>query len=85
MKKPISVELDLQVNACYVAYGDAGTDGVSRTERLSKDVTVDYDALGQVIGIELLNLEPATLELVKRFAQSREFAFPRDLAAASVT
>jgi len=83
MQKPISVEVDLDVEAAYVRYaaGDvAGTLDVWHDGR----VAADLDDAGTVLGIEVLGLDEAVLSEAHRFALSRDLAFPTHLAASLV-
>lgn len=48
----ITVEVDTEIGAAYVGLSDAR---VARTEEYSEDINVDLDALGVVVGIELLD------------------------------
>jgi uncharacterized protein YuzE len=48
----ITVEVDTEIGAAYVGFSDAR---VARTEEYSEDINVDLDALGVVVGIELLD------------------------------
>ena len=47
----MKITYDPEVDALYIKVRD----GVARTERLSDDVAIDYDADGAVAGIEILS------------------------------
>ncbi len=47
----VRITYDPEVDALYIKLRD----GVARTERLSEDVAIDYDAEGAVTGIEILS------------------------------
>jgi YD repeat-containing protein len=46
------IRYDLEVDALYIRLLDRLTE--VRTERISEDVAVDYDASGHIVGIEVL-------------------------------
>jgi uncharacterized protein YuzE len=79
MKVPMTVEIDLQARAGYVRYGNS-EEVVARTERLGELVTIDFDAIGVVFGIEILSFDAETLAKAQAFAQQNGLAFPRDLS-----
>lgn len=49
----VSVKLDSDAGAAYLRLG---TSSVSRTVEFSEDIFVDLDAMGVVVGVELLDL-----------------------------
>ncbi|HVE96627.1 MAG TPA: DUF2283 domain-containing protein [Pseudonocardiaceae bacterium] len=49
----VSVKLDRDAGAAYLRLS---TNGVARTVAFSEDIYVDLDALGVVVGVELLDL-----------------------------
>jgi hypothetical protein len=48
------------------------------------EIHADLEAKGNVVAIELLDLEPATIAAAREYARSHGLAFPRDLAGPSV-
>jgi uncharacterized protein YuzE len=66
----------------YVTYRErpAGSPP-ARTERISSDVGVyvDFDADGNVLGIELIGVHAESMAVATRFASEQGFDFPTDL------
>ena len=81
---PISVRVDLEVQAGYVGYRPIARGHVARTERVGEDVCVDYDANGDLLGIELLSLDNAAIDVALEFAKSHDLAFPSNLSGALI-
>jgi len=73
MMRPLAVSIDLEANAGYVTYLD---NAWMRDERLSETVIVKYGADSEVLGIEVLGFDPATIALAERFAGERKLDFP---------
>jgi len=81
MKKPLSIEIDLQHRLGYVYYAQleghcAGTldvwaDGL---------VAADLDDDGNVLGIEVLGLDDETLQHAHDFAAAHDLEFPAHLS-----
>lgn len=76
--KPIDLRVDLETNAAYVRYADASVAG---TIDVWQDgwVAADMDGDAHVIGIEVLDLQPETLEHARQFAHAQGLAFPDHL------
>jgi uncharacterized protein YuzE len=79
MQNPTNVEIDFIAIAGTVMYGDPSTRS-ARTERLSKDVVIDYGVDGQVTGIELLGFDEIAIANAQAFASANDLAFPRNIA-----
>jgi len=80
MKEPVSVAVDR--TAGYVSYA-ADRKIASTVDILSDGVAAaDLDASGNVVGIEVLDFDAATLEAARAYAETRGLAFPNDLAGA---
>jgi uncharacterized protein YuzE len=62
MEKPLSLKVDFVAGAGYLRYRllDAGA-RVTRTQRVSDDVFVDFNAESRILGIELLAFDGAAL------------------------
>jgi len=73
MVGPLVVKIDLEANAAYVTYADKAW---ARDERLGETVIVAFGADGEVLGIEVLGFDPATIALAARFADERQLEFP---------
>ena len=83
MTKPIAVTCDLEVEAGYVRYRVLPPgEKVTKTERIGTGVVIDFDAAGDVLGIEVLGLDKATLAIAHGVAQARNLGFPVDLGQA---
>jgi len=73
----LQVRVDLGVGAGYVKYRALlPGEQIASSARLTEDVVVDYDAAGQVLGIELIALEPHAIESAGAFASQNGLAFP---------
>jgi uncharacterized protein YuzE len=82
MKKPTSVEIDIQHRLGYVYYQESSKK-VAETIDVWREgrVAADLDDAGNVVGIELLGFDDNTLEHARKFAAEHELAFPTNLAA----
>jgi len=78
MIQPMGVRVDLTIDAGYVTYAN-GT--VAETIEVWEEgrVAADVDHDDRVIGIEVLGLDPETLDHARSFATSRGLAFPAHL------
>ena len=54
--KPLRVEYDPAVNALAIDFPGFGAGASARMVRLDRDRTLDYDADGRLVSIELLNV-----------------------------
>lgn len=54
--RPLRIEYDPEVDALAIEFPGAGPGASSRMEQLDRDRILDYDAAGQLISIELLNV-----------------------------
>jgi len=69
----------------YVVYRRlAPGEHVARTERVSYEVRVDYDANAAVLGIELLALDDATFDVARAWAAEHDLGFPAILGPRAV-
>jgi uncharacterized protein YuzE len=50
-----------------------------KTKRISRDVNVDFDDQGSVLGVELVGVDAESLAVAARFANDHDLDFPRDL------
>ena len=77
MVMPREFRLDYEAGAGYLRYRRLAHDEhVARTARITDDVVVDYDAAGDIIGIEMLTFDSATLSAARNFAVANGLAFP---------
>ncbi len=74
MQKAIELRVDLEVGAAYVRYGSRGERATS--VRLSEDVVVHYDADNRVVGIELIEVRPDSIQAAETFASQNALDFP---------
>jgi uncharacterized protein YuzE len=82
MNPPLELRIDFEAGAGYVEYRRLKRgQRVARTERLSDDVFVDYNASSDVLGIEVLAFDAAALGVAKRFARTHKLEFPPRLAS----
>jgi uncharacterized protein YuzE len=53
----ILIQRDLENDACYLAFGVSALDkgAVRRSKAVSDDITLDFDAQGRLLGIDILN------------------------------
>jgi uncharacterized protein YuzE len=85
MQIPISLKIDYAADAGYIRYRSLPPgQHVARTQRLTDDVNVDFDANAEILGIELLAFGEEALEATRRFAQAHDLALPAQLTSASV-
>lgn len=69
----------------YVVYRRlAPGERVARTERVSYEIRVDYDANAAVLGIELLALDDTTFGTARAWATAHDLAFPELLGPRNV-
>lgn len=81
MIKPVGLQVDLETDAAYIRYAEGE---VAATIDVWQDgwVAADVDGAGQVLGIEVLDLDLETLEHAREFARARGLAFPDSLQGA---
>ena len=80
MRLPIGFRADHEVDAYEIAYGrlpDAGF--VHHDERIVPGAGAAIGPAGDVVAIELLDLQPATLAAAAAYAAARGLAFPADV------
>jgi uncharacterized protein YuzE len=77
MLNPIQFRMDYEVEAGYLRYRPlpAGQH-VARTQRISDDVNADFDAAGQVLGLELLAFDEVAFNAARVFAEAHDLVFP---------
>jgi uncharacterized protein YuzE len=80
MTQPIKTSIDHEIGAAYVSYREIAPGEATRTERVDFDVRVDYNAAGDLLGIELLAVDEPAVALARDFAAKHDLAFPRDLS-----
>jgi uncharacterized protein YuzE len=80
MLDPISVEVDFETEAGYVAYV-SGCE-VAGTKDVWEDGTVaaDLDGDGRVLGIEILAFDDETIGRARKYAADHGLTFPTHLA-----
>lgn len=83
MKNPKNLEIDLEAKLGYVQYADAQIAGTIDVWH-DGQVAADLDAHGDVVGIEVLSLDEATLSQAREYAASKGLAFPAHLEAVLV-
>ncbi len=82
MQQALELKVDLVVMGGYLRYGvlKSGTH-VARTQRMSDDVFVDFDAESQILGIEILSFnDDEAIDVARRFAAAHGLEFPKFLA-----
>jgi uncharacterized protein YuzE len=69
MHKPLDLKVDFVAMAGYLRYRalESGVH-VARTQRISDDVFVDFNAESQILGMELLAFDDEALDAARRFA-----------------
>lgn len=80
MTQVLSVKADLAIPAAYIRYGR--TEAV-RTRLLTPagSVTLEFDAAGNVVGMEIFWIDnEANIALAREEAQRLGLAFPRELS-----
>jgi hypothetical protein len=79
VRQPISMTLNFALGVGYVAFRALAEGETVSAARIARgaEVCVDRDATGEVVGIELLGLDGATLRLAADFARQNGLAFPR--------
>ena len=78
MIAPTKVRIDTEVTAAYVAYREVAPGESIRNQRLSDEVIVDYNANGDILGLELLGFDDAALDIARNFAAAHGMEFPAD-------
>jgi hypothetical protein len=83
MLTPIKVRGDAADDVYEVLYQELppGT-LVDRDERVGPGVTASFSRSGDILGLELIGLQPSTVEAARRYARAHDLEFPADLAAA---
>lgn len=77
MQNAIGLRLDFEAGAAYVAYRRLPEGSrVEHVTRLSDDVVVQFDSAGEVLGIELIEMTGAAIEVGSGFAEQNGLAFP---------
>ncbi|MEA2664133.1 MAG: hypothetical protein QOI11_1077 [Candidatus Eremiobacteraeota bacterium] len=85
MIAPVEIHADLEANAYEITYRHlAEGERIDHDERIAVSGSAGIDSTGNVVAIELLDLEPATIAAAREYARSHGLAFPRDLAGLSV-
>lgn len=81
MTAPIYISADLEARVVLVRYRRL-PDGalVKEDYRIAPGASAGIDAHGDVVAIELLSVDDATLAAAAAYAHQRELAFPRDLS-----
>lgn len=83
MLRPTSLRADYETGTGYLRYRTLPSNvKVARNARISDDVVVDYNDLGEILGIELLALDDEALSVARGFAAANGLAFPLAGAAA---
>jgi hypothetical protein len=86
MNAPIEIEVDPAVGAGYVRYRELPKgEYVARCVRFDADVVVDYSASGDLIGLEVLELDQRALDVARAFAEQNGCAFPADSAMSGLS
>lgn len=77
MQNAIGLRLDFEAGAACVAYRRLPEGSrVEHVTRLSDDVVVQFDSGGEVLGIELIEMTGAAIEVGSGFAEQNGLAFP---------
>ncbi len=51
----MKITYDASADAAYIYLTDIETGGAARTETVSENIHLDFDAAGKLVGIEVLN------------------------------
>jgi len=51
------IEYDPKVKALYIHFKDIGPGEVAHTKEVEEYINIDYNKEGEILGIELLNIE----------------------------
>jgi hypothetical protein len=80
MLTPIAIHADLEAGAYEITYRrlPRGT-FIDRDERIAPGATAGIGPRGKVVGIELLDLEAATLAAAREYAAAHGLGFPQYL------
>jgi hypothetical protein len=82
---PVEIHADLKANAYEITYRHLALgERIDHDERIAASGSAGIDSTGNVVAIELLDLEPATIAAAREYAHSRGLAFPRNLTGLSV-
>jgi hypothetical protein len=81
MIAPIYISADLEAGVVLVRYRRL-TDGtlIAEDHRIAPGATAGIDSQGDIVAIELLDVNEATLAAAAAYAHQRNLAFPRDLS-----
>jgi uncharacterized protein YuzE len=81
MHKPLDLKVDFVAMAGYLRYRalESGVH-VARTQRISDDVFVDFNAESRILGMELLAFDDDALDAARRFAAEQDLEVPELLA-----
>ena len=81
MQKPLGLEVDFVAMAAYLRYRphENGT-RVARTQRISDDIFVDFNAQSQILGIEMLAFDGEALAVAREFAAAHDLECPQLLS-----
>lgn len=85
MLTPITIHADLEAGAYEITYRRLPRGKfIDHDERIAPSVTAGIGPRGQVIGIELLDLEMPTLAAAREYAAAHGLGFPQNLAGVLV-
>jgi hypothetical protein len=80
MLTPITIHADLEAGAYEITYRRLPSGKfIDHDERIAPGVTAGIGPRGQVIGIELLDLEASTLNAARDYAATHGLGFPQNL------
>jgi hypothetical protein len=80
MLTPITIHADLEAGAYEITYRRLPRGKfIDHDERITPSVTAGIGPRGQVIGIELLDLEITTLAAAREYAAAHGLGFPQNL------
>jgi uncharacterized protein YuzE len=80
MREPTQVTIDNDPEVgplAYVAYEQRDT--TARSQRAAESVILDVNESGDLVGIELLDLESGTIAIARSIATQQGVVFPADL------
>lgn len=82
MLRPIEVRGDDESHVYEVLYRSLAPGAkIDHDEPVGPGASASISIDGDILGIEVIGLEPVTLEAAKRFAVEHDLVFPDDLAA----
>lgn len=77
MLNATDLRVDFEVGSAYVKYRQLPAGSRPTSTRLTEDVVVNFNAAGEVVGIEVIELRAEAVEAAAAFAMQNGLDFPR--------